>query len=116
MTVVRYLMPQEIARELEHMEYRFPGMNMALFQHPFEGFHNVCLAVEFSVPNSYKQGEQQKQCVNVPVPPIVSADHFHDWLLWRLQTIALHETCEMYWRDGKLMYDPHSEKYWSMHP
>jgi hypothetical protein len=111
----KYLTPQQINHELERMKYRHPAVVMAPFIHPFEGFQNVCLAIEFTVPNAYKQGEQQKQCVNVPVPPIVSAEHFHDWLLWRMQTIVLHETCEMYWLDGKApMYDPHSETYWKM--
>lgn len=109
-----YLSPEQLEAELSRVRLRHPAVSVRIFRHPFEGYRNVCLAIIFTVPNSYRPGEDQTQCVNVPVPPIVSPDHFHDWLLWRIQTIALHETCEMYWLDGAPMFDPHSEAYWQL--
>lgn len=111
---MRYLSPVELYGELRRIDYRHPGVDITMFSHPYEGFQHVCLAIEFTVPNSYKQGEQQTQCVNVPVPPIVSAEHFQDWLKWRLVTIALHEVNELFWLDGSIMLDPHSENYWKL--
>jgi hypothetical protein len=111
-----YMSPAQLKHALELVEYRHPSVNWQLFTHPFEGFNNVCLRITFTVPNSYKQGEAQQQGVNVPVPPIVSRDHFNDWLKWRLQTIANHEVNELFWhRDGeKPILDPHSESYWEI--
>lgn len=111
---MRYVEPQELKQFLESVEYRHPNVAMALFWHPFEGYRNICLAIGFTCPNSYKQGEIQKQNVNVPVPPIVSQKHFNDWLKWRLQTISNHELNELFWVNGKIAVDPHSESYWEM--
>jgi hypothetical protein len=109
-----YLTPAELHAALQSMEYRHPDIVINMFIHPYEGYRNVCVSISFEVPDSYKQGEQQRQCVNVPVPPIVSVEHFHDWLKWRLETIALHEVNEMYWVHGEILLDPHSETYWKL--
>lgn len=109
---MKYLTPQEIRGCLSAVNYWHPDMIIDLFMHRYEGYGRVCLAITFTVPNSYKQGERQTQCVNVPVPPICNPEHFYDWLKWRLETIALHEVNEMFWVDGLVHLDPHSESYW----
>lgn len=105
-----YLTPLQIAVILRDVSYK-PGFMFSTFTHPVEGF---CLTIEFTVPNSYRQGERQTQRVNVPVPPIVSAEHFHDWLNWRLDRIDDHERVEFYKVSGEMRCDPHSESYWEL--
>jgi hypothetical protein len=111
---MRYLSPAELYDELLRIDYRHPNVNISMFTHPYEGFQHVCVAVIFTAPNAYSPGEAQTQCVNIPVPPIVSAEHFQDWLKWRIQTIANHELNELFWLDGSIMIDPHSDAYWKL--
>jgi hypothetical protein len=113
---MNYLSPSQCHAALNSIEYRHPGVNIEMFWHPYEGYQGCCIAITFAVPNSYKQGEQQTQRVNVPVPPIVSVVHFLDWLRWRLSTIALHEVNEMLWVTGENTprVDPHSAEYWDL--
>lgn len=105
-----YLSPPLLTALLAEVEYK-PGFSFEAFTHPVEGF---CIAIGFTVPNSYHQGEQQTQRVNVPVPPIVSAEHFHDWLDWRLDRIDAHERVEFYRVRGEVRRDPHTEGYWAL--
>jgi hypothetical protein len=52
--------------------------------------------------------DKQVQNVHVPVPPIVNAEHLHDFIMWRLARIETHEMREFYWVDGTIRDDPHS--------
>lgn len=106
-----YLSSLAIAQEVARVDLRWPGAELSCFIHPYEG---VCLRIVFGVPNAYRDTEEQDQGVNVPVPPLVSVDHFHDWLRWRLGLMAQHEVSEMYWLDGAPMNDPHSKHYWEL--
>ena len=108
-----YLGFDDIVRCLSHVQYRQPGYTLELYRHPFEGFRNLVLDITFTVPDAYNDGIQQ-QVVHVPLPPLVSAQHFYDWLRWRLGVIAQHEVSEMLWMDDKPINDPHSDEYWAL--
>lgn len=112
--MTEYLSSIAIATEVGKIDYR-PGYVFTVFRHPFEG---LCVRVELSVPNAYcKTGggsEEQDQGLNIPVPPIVSAEHFHDFMKWRLGRFELHELNEFYWVDGHVLHDPHSSGYWKL--
>lgn len=98
----------EIAREIKRVTYK-PGWTFEVSHHPIEG---PTLSIGFAVPNSYRQGEQQVQCVNSPIPPLFGADHLYAWLMWRISVVEMHELAEFFKVDGKPVYDPHSEDYW----
>lgn len=103
-----YLTAREITELSTTVTYK-PGFQFTIMRHPIEG---LCLRIVFNVPDAYRPGEQQTQGVNAPIPPLYDARHFHDWLLWRLRIIELHELCEFYRVNGELLYDPHSLDYW----
>lgn len=98
----------DIAREIKRVTYK-PGWTFEVSHHPIEG---PTLSIGFAVPNSYRQGEQQVQCVNSPIPPLFGADHLYAWLMWRISVVEMHELAEFFKVDGKPVYDPHSEDYW----
>lgn len=106
--MIRYLDPLTMATEVRKVT-RKPGEAFSCYVHPLEGF---CVRVEFTVPDSYHHGRMQTQGVNIPVPPIVSVEHFHDWLEWRMRIIDAHEHAEFYKVDGVMRHDPHSDAYW----
>lgn len=116
----RYLDATHVANTLKRFTYK-PGFSFEVFTHPYEG---LCVAIRFSVPDSTKSLADyagavravslQHQCVNVPVPPIISAEHLFDWIEWRCRTIEIHELCEFAKVDGTVRHDPHSEEYWGL--
>jgi hypothetical protein len=105
-----YYDTRQVAAHVETYSYK-PGFTFMVWEHPYEG---TCLEITFFVPNSYRQGEQQTQCVNVPVPPLVSPTHVYDWLEWRLTRIEMHELCEFSRVSGQPRNDPHSPEYWEL--
>lgn len=111
---MNYLSHAQLLGALSMVDIRIPGMSVELFRHPIEGFQNCCLAITFTVVDAYNTDERQTQRVNVPIPPLVSHEHFIDWLHWRLSTIAVHEVSEMLWYDRYPAYDPHSPDYWDL--
>lgn len=108
--MTHYLSSIAIACEVRKINYR-PGYRFTVFRHPFEG---LCVRVELSTINAYRKTEMQDQVLNIPVPPIVSAEHFHDFMKWRLARFELHELNEFYFVDGHVLHDPHSEEYWEL--
>jgi hypothetical protein len=117
---VKYLTPAEIAAELPRISYK-PGWTITCHEQPYDGFpyEGFCLDISFSVPNAYPRTEvvdgltvlvrdKQVQNVHVPVPPIVNAQHLHDFIMWRLARIETHEMREFYWVDGKIVDNPHA--------
>jgi hypothetical protein len=110
--MIDYLSSIAIVAEIATIQIRWPGAQLSCFTHPFEG---LCVRLEFSVPNAYAcDGVVQDQGVNIPVPPIVSVEHLHDWLQWRLGIMALHELNEFYWVNGSPRFDPHRKEYWKL--
>jgi len=98
----------QIARDIKRVTYK-PGWTFEVGQHPIEG---PTLSIAFAVPNSYRQGEQQVQRVNSPIPPLYSREHVYAWLMWRISIVEMHELAEFFKVDGQMVYDPHSEEYW----
>jgi hypothetical protein len=77
----------EIAREIKRVTYK-PGWVFEVGHHPIEG---PTLSISFAAPNSYRQGEQQVQRVNTPIPPLFGSEHLCAWLMWRISIIEMHE-------------------------
>jgi hypothetical protein len=109
-----YMTPDQIIQELRCVTYK-PGWEFTWHTHPFDG---LTLRITFSAPNVYRvslgadeTGDMQEQGINVPIPPLMSRAQFHDWLMWRLKIIELHELQEFYWVNDKIYRDPHNPDY-----
>jgi hypothetical protein len=103
---VKYLNGHELQLCLNAVDYK-PGWKFTLYQHRYEG---VCVDIAITLPNGYRPAETVDVNIRCPVPPIVNAEHFHDWLMWRLARIELHEMREFYHVNGTIRDDPHSEE------
>lgn len=110
----RYMNTVAIAAALYCFDYRDPDVSIEFFKHPYEGYGGACLAIVLAVPDAYHPEKMQQQRINVPVPPMVSPEHFYDWLLWRLMTVAKHEVNEFAWVSGAPRHDPHADGYWNL--
>lgn len=93
----------ELQALLEHITY-LPGYELSVYQGRHEGQHIVIRA---DIPDSYHPGQTVTLDIHSPLPPMRDAASFHDWLLWRCQRIASHETREWFKVDGKPYSDPH---------
>lgn len=82
-----------------------PGWLFTLYQHPHEG---IWLAITFEAVDSNDWSKTVTNCVRTPVPPMPHARYFYEWLVWRLERIAIHEVCEFARVDGVMLHDPHA--------
>jgi predicted metal-dependent enzyme (double-stranded beta helix superfamily) len=101
-----YLDDPKIALLLNQVTYK-PGWSFTIHRHTWEG---LCVDITITMPNSYKPGEDVTLNIRTPVPPIVNAKHFHDWLMWRLGRIESHEMREFYKVNGRVVDNPHAER------
>jgi predicted metal-dependent enzyme (double-stranded beta helix superfamily) len=103
---VKYLDADMLQLCLNAVEYK-PGWRFTIHQHKWEG---LCVDIAVSLPNGYRPDQEVDVNIRVPVPPIVSPEHFHDWLMWRLARVEMHEMREFYHVNGTIRDDPHAEE------
>ena len=89
--------------ELGQVSYK-DGWEFVLYQHRWEG---VWLAITATLPDSYHPGEVTTVTIRSAVPPMQTYEQFHDWIMWRLVRIEVHEMREFYKVGGVVVDDPH---------
>lgn len=65
------------------------------------------LHVYIIVPDANDTDVEAKLRIHSPIPPMPTVTAFHNWLLWRLKMIEIHECMEFFHVDGKPYLDPH---------
>lgn len=95
----------EIQTELDRVTYK-PGWSFRVYDGRWEGQH---IAITVCLPNSYRADEPLVLDVHSPMPPLRDTSHLHEWLMWRLGRIEIHELREFYRVDGVCVNDPHAE-------
>lgn len=96
----------EIRALLAEIEY-MPGWTFEVDSGPWEG---IQLIIRANLPDSYNPGERIQIGIRSYMPPLLSIEQFDRWMVWRLERIASHEVREFYRRDGKPVFDPHTEE------
>lgn len=77
----------------------------------FEGNY---VDITFRMGNTYVPfGSDTDIGIQSPLPFFYDAEAFHEWMLWRLMRLGIHEVAEGYRRNGKPFRDPHDPRWWS---
>lgn len=99
------LTDRELGDLLSRVTY-LPGWTFKFHRDQHEG---VVLTIEAMVPDAYHPEKDVMLRIHTYVPPVTTPNGFYEWLLWRLERIASHETREWLRVDGKPVSDPHAE-------
>jgi hypothetical protein len=94
----------EVAEVVSRVTYK-PGWRFTVYEGRWEGTH---LAITTVVPDAYG-GPDLVIDVHSMVPPMRDEAQVHDWLMWRLARIEVHEMREFYRVAGCVYDDPHAD-------
>jgi len=94
----------DIREHLARVSYK-PGWRFEAHDTEFEG---PFVRILVDVPDSYNPGEATTLGIN-SIVAVNDTDELDRWLINRIIRIESHEAREFYKRDGKIIFDPHSE-------
>lgn len=95
----------EIQAVLAEVSYR-PGWTFEVFDSSFE---SPRIRIVGPVEDSYHPGTMLDLGINDFLPPLADEAALLSWLAWRLGRIESHEMREWLKRDGKPVFNPHTE-------
>lgn len=84
----------------------YPGWEIVVRDGKHEGNH---LVIRAELMDSTDLTKTVPLDIHSKLPRMRDAEQFYDFVLWRLQRIANHETREFYKVDGVVYDDPHAE-------
>jgi hypothetical protein len=96
----------EIAEELERVSYK-PGWSFEAYEDRWEGPH---ILIVVKAVSAYRPVETLDLGIRSALPPFAHPSDLHDWLMWRIGRIEMHELREFYRVDGRLVDDPHASE------
>lgn len=95
----------EMATAASRVAYK-PGWKFEIYEGEWEGPH---VAITAAIPNAYDINSPIVLNIHSPIPPMRDETALHEWLMWRLGRIEIHEMREFYRVDGVCVDDPHGE-------
>lgn len=99
-----FLSDDAIAAEVSRFTYR-PGWTLSTFVDRWEG---IVFRVTAMVDNAYRPGGDRTELrINSRMPPMRDVEALHEWILWRMMQIEIHECREFLRLDGRMLVDPH---------